>query len=265
MGNSVDISIQRVLPQPKSRFLVFIRAGDSVEFDYWSESKRRNWDVAISSYGEEELSRQLYAEADYLFMGGLSKMQSFKRFYEAAPQIKAYDAILMLDNDIDIDPDDLANFFELHCEHGFSISQPALSHDSNSNFDLTLRYPMTIYRKTTYVEVMAPCFSQEAINKTIQTFDETISGWGMDLVWPLLVPDKSIGVIDLCVMRHTAPMDAVNGPFYQYLKSIGVHPIIELEGICKKYNIDRFSYPLGNLVVNSQTLHVRFGRPKPKS
>jgi hypothetical protein len=58
------------------------------------------------------------------------------------------------------------------------------------------------------VEIMCPMFSNAGLK---QVFSSTIdsdscrSGWGLDSVWPRLLHDGSVAVIDLVQVEHTRP------------------------------------------------------------
>jgi O-methyltransferase/8-demethyl-8-(2,3-dimethoxy-alpha-L-rhamnosyl)tetracenomycin-C 4'-O-methyltransferase len=88
---------------------------------------------------------------------------------------------------------------------------------------------------------MMPCFSQEAFQKCVDTFAKSVSGWGIDLVWPKLLglPSDKIAIIDTVTVKHTKAMDTTNGPFYVYLRDeLGVNPFLEMAHVMKQFGIE---------------------------
>jgi hypothetical protein len=75
-------------------------------------------------------------------------------------------------------------------------------------------------RYTNFIEVMAPCFSAKALAKLLPTFDENLSGWGLDYVWPMLLGSQAnVAIIDDVQILHTRPIGAAN---YGALKERGI-------------------------------------------
>ncbi len=57
---------------------------------------------------------------------------------------------------------------------------------------------------------MVPCFSRQALERLLPTFDLTSTGWGwgLDSLWPKRLGYESIGMIDGTPVLHTRPVGA---------------------------------------------------------
>jgi hypothetical protein len=69
---------------------------------------------------------------------------------------------------------------------------------------------------------MCPFFSAEALRAAVFTFDLSYSTWGLDYLWPKL-PGLDPVVVDAFNIKHVRPMES-HGPFYEYMKKIGISP-----------------------------------------
>ena len=56
----------------------------------------------------------------------------------------------------------------------------------------------------------------------------------------VLGPERRMAVIDAVVVTHTKPVDNVDGPFYKYLRSIGVNHDEELAWFLAKHGMTNF-------------------------
>ena len=97
--------------------------------------------------------------------------------------------------------------------------------------------PEYLFSGTSFVEVMAPYFSRVALLRSMETFPQSISTYGLDLVWPSLVGGSSIGVIDAFQIRHKEQVDHKSGSFYRYLSSIGVDLNEDEERMLSQYRV----------------------------
>ena len=82
---------------------------------------------------------------------------------------------------------------------------------------------------------MAPCFSRDFLKQMLPSFNENLSGWGLDVVWPTKIADWTrIAIIDAVTVCHTRP---VGGPNYRHLTSSGKDPRQEADELCAKYGV----------------------------
>ena len=70
--------------------------------------------------------------------------------------------------------------------------------------------PDCLLRFTTFVELMAPLFSRDALRKCAATFAGNKSAWGVDFAWTSILgrPSNGIAIIDAAPVRHTRPIGA---------------------------------------------------------
>jgi hypothetical protein len=92
-------------------------------------------------------------------------------------------------------------------------------------------------RYTNFIEVMAPCFSNKMLFKSLDLFDRSLSGWGMDFVWSKIAenPDRGIAIIDAIAITHTRP---IGGPNYKFLQQKRISPWDEMRALCAAYGFD---------------------------
>jgi hypothetical protein len=121
--------------------------------------------------------------------------------------INRYDYFYMPDDDISIDQVNVKRLFKEMKRYGLSIGQPAISNQYYT-------FPHTSFKKgskirfTSFVEIMQPCFSKSALEMVKSTFAESISGWGIDFHWGILVDYEkyNMGILDCVRSEHTRPI-----------------------------------------------------------
>ena len=161
-------------------------------------------------------------QAEIVFAGGLAKMHGAKCFFEKTELHKVYEGVIFLDEDVEVlfDPD---AFFAFCQEQGLSLAQASVTANSIGVIGLTRQHPGLIFRTTNWVEIMAPFFARDFLIEMLHSFDLSISGWGIDLYWGHhLGQHRTAGIADEFLMRHTKPIDTLNGAFYRYLRSMGI-------------------------------------------
>jgi SEC-C motif/Protein of unknown function (DUF707) len=221
-------------------FLVVVRAGDQSFHKRWmKKGEPRQWDLLVDCYGQTPDYHDEFA--DFTTSGGVAKFPSLAAIDTANPGfLRAYEAVFLPDDDLELDFADLDRLFEFFMNHGLLLAQPSLSHDSYYSMPICRHCALFDLRFTNFVEIMAPMFSRAALATCIATFGESVSGFGLDVVWPKLLgdPDDRIGIIDAVQMRHARKIDMVAGPFYRYLQSLGIDPHQELKAVTHRHGID---------------------------
>ena len=93
--------------------------------------------------------------------------------------------------------------------YNLQIAQPGLS-DSYYTYPHTLRNKLSVLHYTSFVEMMFPCFSKNALRKVLHTFNANESGWGTEWHWPILIDSnqKDMAVIDCLKAIHTRPVQS---------------------------------------------------------
>jgi hypothetical protein len=185
------------------------------------------------------VNRGLVDQAEFVVTGGLSKFHAAALFLEKYDPDTSYDGYLFLDGDLEFDALALSSFLSFVHSIGLDLAQPSVTRDSYCYWKMAYHQPGFVFRDTSFVEVMAPYFSRSALVKALPTFSKSISTYGLDLVWPSLVGDKAIGVVDAFQMRHRDRVDHASGSFYRYLKSIDVDLGEEERLILAEYGVKR--------------------------
>jgi hypothetical protein len=243
MGIRADIRQTAVTfsaTEPRRPFLVIVRAGDhSLHKNWMRKGASRQWDLLVDYYGKKPDYTDPFA--DFVNQGGVTKFPSVKAIDEANPGfLRDYRAIYFLDDDIDLAFGDIDRLFEIFMRHDLWLAQPSLTHDSHHTHQIVLHSPLFELRFTNFVEIMAPVMSQSAFAACIETFEQSISGFGLDFVWPALLgaPRDRIAIIDSVRMRHSKETDFQEGAFYRLLRSIGIDPVAETHAVVRRHGID---------------------------
>lgn len=174
--------------------------------------EHRNYDVAVNYFSAPHADDVAFQAAEFVFAGGLSKYHAAKRIPGDTGLLGKYEGVLFLDEDVALHFDP-SEFFGYCRERKFSLAQPCLSHDSAGAWKITFRHPGFEFRLTNFVEVMAPYFSRDFLDAMVQSFDLSISGWGLDVFWGSQLCDQhSAAVVDRFTMSHLRPPDLHDGP-----------------------------------------------------
>lgn len=240
-GNAKTITVVRRPERHKSRrFLIFLVVSEAIPHPLLGNLlEDRSYDLAVRFYAPPGVNVGFLDEADYVITGGLSKFHAAAQFLEQCRLVGCHEGVLFMDGDIRFDPAHLQAFLEHASSVGFSLAQPALSRDSSSYWKMTYHQPWFAWRETSFVEIMCPYLSRGALAKVLPTFTESISGYGLDFVWPKLLAGERIGIVDSFQMQHEAEVDLEGGPFYRYLATLGIDAIDEKASLRKAYNTAR--------------------------
>jgi hypothetical protein len=231
-------------PPARRPFLAFVRAGaDSLHGRLIAEDPQRNWDCCVSWY----VPARREALAEFYSHGGFNKLDGFLEFAREWPAYREYRYVILLDDDIYLRPGDLSRFFALCERYATYLSQPALRWLTHTTINALVRNPVCVLRRVSFVEVMAPCFSREALAALLPTFGMTRSTWGNDLAWAGAIDGRHpICVVDAIGMDHTRTGDGRPTAFYRKLAEMGVDPGAELERVRRMYPAFRGSRTLGS-------------------
>jgi len=197
-----------------------------------------------------------YNHADQWLNGGahdvflinydMVKTFKYKGIYKALMDhdLLCYDYYWLPDEDISINGCDISRMFDLMEEHNIDLAQPSIE-DSVFSFPSWDRF---IHDKdkddiipTDFVEVMCPMFSYNALLLCLPTFNKTLSGWGIDLVWSKLLKDKNmdVAIINSVVAKHTRRLNGSG--LYDALKENGVMASRERKEMMRQYGITEHS------------------------
>jgi hypothetical protein len=192
--------------------IVFTSAGDRSNLERWLEG-RRNFDLWVTYYRDHN-GRHSDAADIYNARKG-SKFQNLKFAYDTWPAIfRAYDAVMVMDDDILISADDLNRLFELRQQLDLWVLQPAFSPLGKISIPITRVQWQCELRYTNFVEMTCPLFRRDKLEAFLAVYDPVLAGFGTDW-WFLdvLGPDLEgkVAVIDTitCVNPHDRTKDGV--------------------------------------------------------
>ena len=215
------------------RYLVFVRAGrESLHRRLIRENPDRNWDCCVSWYASAEPEQLAEYYCGSPTAGFSNKLEGFLEFWQQRPQPWKYRYVALLDDDIYLRPGELSNFFRLCDLYQLYLAQPAQRWLTHNTLNALVRNPVCTLRRVNFVEVMAPCFSAQALESLLHTFNWTKSTWGIDWAWAcLLQGQESLHVVDAVAMAHTRTGNGRPTPFYLKLRAAGIDPGEELRRV----------------------------------
>jgi len=190
-------------------FLIYLAAPKDV---YQAElfGKDRAFDVAYNDYTE---THTIPEQAEYKLSINEWKYECFKR--HLSHTVSKYQAVALLDDDIQASTQRLNELFQFGLQHNFNIWHPTYGPETREEcqvWDHIRQRPNSQYRPTNTVDLSAPFFSQYALNKCLHTFDYNCSGVGLEIVWfHLLQPNPKHMMIDVYPVTHTRRAKMLDG------------------------------------------------------
>ena len=215
--------------------LVVVRAGENSLHREWMIGKgQRNWDLFVSWYGQDPYEPYENERVQHVKGGKWDGL--FKTFLTNPDLLNQYDYIWLPDDDIRTDTDTINALFDLIQKFELRVAQPSLTWDSYFSHFVTLNVPGLTLRYTNFVEVMVPCFEKSLLRDMLPFFEHTMTGYGLDWIWPLWDQDPKYkaAIIDCITVKHTRPLGRFLSPM---AKSKGSRPVDELEQILKHYHL----------------------------
>jgi hypothetical protein len=193
----------------KRRVLVVVRAGSESLHEMWlcGAGTRRNWDLHISYFDDSAASpSNLPADVTTSIEPGTKSQGLVECLTKLADRIKTYDWVWLPDDDLAADSSMLNKFFDVVSEYELALAQPALGAGSHVSYDLTRQRPHMKLRYTTFVDIMAPCFSRQALAECLPHLDE--ASCGPEFLFPQLLgyPKDRIAIVDETPVVHTQPL-----------------------------------------------------------
>ena len=217
-----------------NRFLVIVRAGDrSLHPEWLRGTGAMHWDLAVSYFGDDP--NRFRTESETRIDDKGTKWQGLHALMTRTDFWRRYDYVWLPDDDLSTDKQTINAFFSNVAELRLSLAQPALSWRSYFSHPVTIRHPSFRARWTNFVEIMAPCFERSFLETCVPTFAETLSGWGLDWLWPdRLGPDtRRSAVIDAIEVTHTRAVGS--GPSYARLAESGITARDEAKALLLKH------------------------------
>jgi hypothetical protein len=116
-----------------------------------------------------------------------------------------YDSIFIPDDDLYMESHEINRFLALFHQYKLAIAQPSIM--GYVSWPITAHVLFSSLRYTNLIEIMCPCFSQEALNLCKPTFTENRTNWGIEHLWFRLLgePSDKIAIVDETIAFHTRP------------------------------------------------------------
>lgn len=209
--------------KPNHSFLVYCPTNKGETKINFNDS--RLFDIALNDYTGTGKGMEI---ADYQFKEKGHKWPCINKNLKKIE--KSYEFIAFLDNDIEITTEEINNLFLIGKEHNLSLFQPALTLDSQCDHEQFYRKENSYIRETEMVEIMMPFFSREGLEKCKNTFSLSESGWGLDLVWPKILKNDNLAIIDTIQAKHENKPSS-----YGWQMSNGLTPKEEMEKLIERF------------------------------
>jgi len=193
-------------PLAGKRYLAFSRVGDTSTHREWmGDPATRSYDVWLDYYGEEDYRR--WADDPVHLTDGPGTVK-FARVSALGDVIGRYDAVWLPDDDLKVDAAGVERLFETFTRRNLLLAQPSLADPSYVSHEITRWNGSFEVRYTNFVEAMCPLFSREALRACVPSFTESLSAYGLDMIWEKILgsPRDRIGMIDAAPVVHSRPV-----------------------------------------------------------
>jgi hypothetical protein len=240
-----QLRVEREAGHSDRSVLVFVQCGRGFDAAYLAEP--RAYDVLLNYYHESDV----HPKADIAVVQAGTKTTSIRRLLELRPDLLLrYQAVLFLDDDVEIGAEPIEALFGAMTAGKLDLAQPALTADSATAYGFLKKPSVDAgVTRVSSVEIMAPALTRRALECAGWAFEESVSGWGTDLLLGPAVRSacgpNSVGIIGSVSVRHAAPVDLGAGAYYAFLRRYGVDPGHEANRIAVDFGVERFLRTLG--------------------
>ncbi len=223
---------------PQKRNLIVVRSGHHSLHEQWLRGAEPDFDLVVTFYGNEipaDWAKSAIAYQVIPIKG--SKWKGLHHYFTTTNEWRTYDRILAPDDDLAFDAATANRFFDVATQLQADLCQPALDEKSYFSHLVTLRHGRFRYRTTNFVEMMCPCFSKRMLETTLPLFNESESGWGLDVFWTDLIVQNGFippVIIDETPITHTRPIGAAG-----HGSSGALTPGEELRMFMQKFGLGR--------------------------
>lgn len=223
--NSKNITVQQA-GRKTGKFVLFIRTGKNLPLCLEDYKDNEDIVVVLSRYQENSFPVE---KEFWVTSGGLSKFDAARLFFQEFPAFMNFDAYAFFDPDVGISFKSIHTLFQKGMADRKAIYQAAVAPRSHTVWRFLYTKNSPGWREVSFVEVMAPFFSRDALAAVVDGFSDSISTWGLEYDWYAKCKNMRIAVYDPVVMHHETKVDTVDGPFYRYLAQMGIDPSTELQ------------------------------------
>jgi hypothetical protein len=216
--------------------LLITTVGAYNHFSAWIDGER-DYDIAIVVYDESAQPKINNITCVYADRFPTFKYRGIKEMLFNEPTLMDYDYYWMPDEDIWATPEMINELFA--CMDGFGVwlGQPSVlnTNDSFISWECFSHKPDIELIYTSFIEVMCPCFSKDALIRCLPTFDKSQSGWGLDLVWSKIGARENKAILNNVAVKHTRMVGG--GNLYDKLKEAKIRPAGEKKRLMLEYGI----------------------------
>jgi len=223
------------------RFLTILRAGDTSLHPGWlmaAPPESRTWDLHLSYFGDQiNPFADRPADVTLSIEKGTKATGTVACLEKLGERVASYDWVWLPDDDLRADLPTLNRFFAIVHEHDLDLSQPALGEGSYVSYEITLQRPHMKLRFTTFVEIMAACFSRRALELCRPYLGATVSSFGPNHLFPRLLgyPTRKVAIVDETPVVHTRPPGV--GPNLLLARQLGYDPEKEREDFMRAHKL----------------------------
>lgn len=225
-----------MVPRDK-KVLIIVRCGNKSLHTNWVKSNV-NYDIVLLPY-----ENVTFLDQENSILTKVSKGQKWKSIYnyiiDNIDFVTNYSHVWFPDDDLDSSAEILTAFFSAAQKESVKLAQPSLTLDSFYSHLITLSFPFSYSRAVSFVEVMAPLFSRDALLDCLWTFNLNESGWGLEELWFKILSSKTdfksnhIIIYDCFSIKHTRPVGAQNRGLSKHSES----PVAEKTRMRKYWNL----------------------------
>ena len=165
----------------------------------------RNFDLVVNDWTGAGKFSKAAQQAEYRFAEKGHKWPTIARLL---PQLPRYRFYAFIDEDIDAPVDMFNNLFRTGELFGLSLFQGALTPRSHSSHEFALAQANSYLRPTTFVEIMAPFFSHDALTRCAPTFTLSELGWGLEYLWNDILRSQGLAIVDKFPVTHIRPVQS---------------------------------------------------------
>ncbi len=206
----------------------------------WTEGGH-NFDLHLIVY--DDSTEKYLGDTEYIcHIKGYKLKNVYKYLGTNSWILNKYDYFFIPDDDIMMDSVTIDALFDAMQHYRLKIAQPSLV-KSYYSWDHTLKDRFCFLRYTNMIEMMVPCFSRDALQKVLFTFNENETGWGIEAHWPLLIDSnyRDMAIIDGVSIVHTRPIQS-GQPFHYE----------ERAAYLKKYNLSATAHEYGRIPADDE-------------
>ncbi|MFY9479109.1 MAG: hypothetical protein WAQ08_15805 [Aquabacterium sp.] len=172
-------------------------------YERFMQSSALMVDQRWAAFSRKDAHPGLAAATTLLLSSPLNKFAVLNLLLEGV-DLAQYDLLIVSDDDVFVPDGFLDTYVSVQHALNLDLAQPARAIHSFYDHRFTLRRPWLSGRLTRFVEI-GPIFSMTpAAFERLVPFDiGSPMGWGLDLVWPKLMEDGRLGIVDRVSVDHS--------------------------------------------------------------